>query len=378
MRDDVLFEITKDHLNSGMRKIPIGFCSTSYIDPKKGLFYAGRNLKELVQYDPLKVIFLLYNGWEGVQSEIDSFLEDIKRRSFLSEEVLYNIKSLPKKCSAIETFASSLFILRAHEKTNDLKEDCLNIIAKLPLLCASVINFLEGKENKECHNRGYLENFIDILNIDNVNKDQFQSVLNIYSILQFDHGGGSLETFIGKTAASSSQSLYYSLATAVLSMGNLNGYSAKNAFEFISSLSQEKVINDEELAKILKDKLERSEKIYGFGHPVFDVEDPRACILYDYAQKHFSESVLIKNAFALRSVGKRVLMDFDKINNPNPNIDAIAGVLFSASSFRYPEYFSLLFAMSRLVGCAIQILDDNVSTNKKNRFVSPHYFYRRK
>lgn len=65
MSEEVLFEITKDKLETGMRGFPVGYCTTSYVDPQKGLFYIDEPIPELAYWDPIQVIYLLYYGKEG-------------------------------------------------------------------------------------------------------------------------------------------------------------------------------------------------------------------------------------------------------------------------------------------------------------------------
>ena len=56
---EVIFEVTKDHLETGMRGYPVGYCQTSTVDPVKGLFYSGIPIPQLIDWTPEKVIFLL-------------------------------------------------------------------------------------------------------------------------------------------------------------------------------------------------------------------------------------------------------------------------------------------------------------------------------
>ena len=65
MRTGVLFEITQDQLDTGLRGVPVGHCVTSSVDPLKGLTYAGRPISELAYFDPLSAIYppLLRAEW---------------------------------------------------------------------------------------------------------------------------------------------------------------------------------------------------------------------------------------------------------------------------------------------------------------------------
>ena len=58
----VLFEITEDQLETGMRGFPVGYCPTSFVDPIKGLFYRGQAVSGLANRSSEQVIYLLYYG----------------------------------------------------------------------------------------------------------------------------------------------------------------------------------------------------------------------------------------------------------------------------------------------------------------------------
>ncbi len=52
MDDEVLFQITKAHLETGLRGFPVGYCTTSTVHPEKGLFYVGHPIAELASWEP--------------------------------------------------------------------------------------------------------------------------------------------------------------------------------------------------------------------------------------------------------------------------------------------------------------------------------------
>ena len=58
---NVLFEITENHLNTGLRGFPVGTVRTSRVDPEQGVSYVGYPIAELAQLDPEAVIYLLFN-----------------------------------------------------------------------------------------------------------------------------------------------------------------------------------------------------------------------------------------------------------------------------------------------------------------------------
>ena len=59
--NDDLFTVTTDHLNTGMRGIPVGTCRTSFVTPEEGVHYCGYPIAELAALEPEDVVYLLFN-----------------------------------------------------------------------------------------------------------------------------------------------------------------------------------------------------------------------------------------------------------------------------------------------------------------------------
>jgi citrate synthase len=182
MREGVIFEITKKHLQEGLRDIPVGYCSTSYVDPQKGVFYVGKSLFELVLRDPLEVIYLLLHGRESTESELRFFAEEIEKRAVLSEEFVQEVKKFSTKVDPLLFFSMALQLLGSLESKKDPKEDCQNIIAKLPSLVALVMHLYEGGEKflSAQEDLGIFENFIEHLPISSKQKENFSASTNSF------------------------------------------------------------------------------------------------------------------------------------------------------------------------------------------------------
>jgi citrate synthase len=115
--------------------------------------------------------------------------------------------------------------------------------------------------------------------------------------------------------------------------------------------------------------------VFGFGHAVLRAEDPRAKVFYELAAKLFPENPRVKIAQLLRSEGQKVLKENPKISDPYPNVDAISGTVLAAAGFDYPQYFTVLFGVSRIVGIAFQIVYERVYARdgKGTPIVRPKY-----
>jgi len=141
---EVIFEVTRDHLETGLRGYPVGYCATSTVDPMKGLSYAGKPVEEMAFWEPEKVIYLLYYGKEGSPQEVEAFKQDLQRRAPCPNELLKHIRMMPRVGHPMNLFAAAILIAGMFECKDDYQEDCLNLIAKIPEITACLINYHAG------------------------------------------------------------------------------------------------------------------------------------------------------------------------------------------------------------------------------------------
>lgn len=379
---NTLFEITEEHLDTGLRGIPVGYCTTSAVDPVKGLFYIGQPVDQLASWDPEKVIYLLYYGKEGTPEEYKIFAAELTSKSRCSPELIKQIKLLPRNGHPMKLFCTALLLAGMLEGKNDYKEDCINLIAKLPEIAAIVINTHAGWDNAQASNPelGYMENFTHILAIPNVDKEKLTPIFKLFNVLHYDHGGGNLSTFVGKAVASGLEDMYGSITAAMCALaGPRHGKANQDALEFVKKVADKLGENatPAQVEGLLRELLANNELVFGFGHAVLRVEDPRATVLYEVAEK-YPNHPLVKIALLLRSEGAKVLKENPKISNPYPNVDAISGTVLSAAGFPFPEYYTVLFGLSRAVGIAIQIVYERCEARggKGTPIVRPKYLYK--
>jgi len=383
MGDDILFQITKDQLETGMRGFPVGYCTTSFIDPIKGLFYRSKPISELSSWEPERVIYLLFHGKEGSALDITHFSEELNKRAHCSQAVIKHIESLPRQGDPMKLFSAAILILGMLEGQGDYREDCLNLIAKLPHLVAALINYHAGWGETPAPNRemGYMENFAYMVQAPDVGKEKLAEAFRLFNILHYDHGGGNLSTFVGKAVASGLEGLYGSISAAMCALaGPRHGKANQDCLSFVHTVFEEVGDNPTAAAveELMRKRLESKQLVFGFGHAVLRAEDARASILYEYALKHVPDHPLVKIALLLRSEGPKILKENPKISNPYPNVDAISGTLLSATGFPFPEYYSVLFGLARSVGIAIQIVYERTQARegKGTPIVRPRYLYK--
>lgn len=380
---EVLFEIKNENLETGLRGYPCGYCTTSFVDPIKGVTYVGRPVNEIVDWGPEKIIYLLYTGKEGSSEEIKSFKEELKKRSSCSPDMLKHIRMLPRQGHPMNLLCAAVLIAGTYEGTNNYQEDSLNVIAKMPEIVATVINYHAGWGDTPPSRPelGYMENFAQMLNVPRRKLPELTEALKLFNILLYDHGGGNLSTFVGKATASALTDMYGSLTSALAALaGPRHGRANQDCFEFTEEVLKELGPNTtpEIVEELLRKKLANNELIFGFGHAVLRVEDPRATVFYNYAQKKYPDHPIVRTSSLLRVVGPKVLKENPKISSPYPNVDAISGIVLAAAGFPYPEYFTVLFSLSRIVGITFQIVYERCEARggKGTPIVRPKYIYK--
>lgn len=356
------FKIGPEQLETGGRGFPFGYCPTSSVDPEKGLYYQGQLVSELAHLEPEEVIFLLYIGHLGSKEEIKEFKDELAKRSTIRSEVRKAITALPRFTHPMNLLSAALLFM---DTDKDPVEDALNLVARIPEVVALVINHHAGWGGTKPSNPslGYMENFAQMLNVPNADLQQLNPVLKLFNILHYDHGGGNNSTFTAKSTASTGATLYQALSSAMNSLaGPKHGGANQDCLAFVKEVCEMlgSDATEKQVEELIRKRLENKELIYGFGHAVLRVTDPRATVLYDYADQHFPNNSLVRIARNLHKAGEKVLGENPKISDPHPNVDAISGTVLSAAGFDYPDYFTVLFGLSRCIGIARQIVYERV------------------
>lgn len=380
---EVLFEVTKDNLETGLRGYPVGYCTTSKADPQTGLHYREVPITKLIEASPEEVMYLIYNGQQENGLGYQEFVKNIKGHCELSESTIQYIHALPRAGHPMKLFTSAILMLGMLEGKEDYSKDGMNLLAKASHLAAVVINHHAGWGDTPPPNpeKSTMENFVDMLRCPFKERGVLIETMRLFNILHMDHGGGNLSAFIAKAISSGHEDMYGSIAGAMCALeGPLHGRANQDGLGFVKKVHESvgEKASQEDMMQFVQSMLDRHELVYGFGHAVLRVEDPRATVFYDYGQKHFSADKLFQTALKLRTACREVLKKNPKIANPNPNVDAISGTILTASGFGYPEYFTVLFGMSRIVGLVTQIIYDRLIARegKGTPIVRPKYIYR--
>lgn len=227
------------------------------------------------------------------------------------------------------------------------------------------------------------ENILLMLRPDSKYTELEAKVLDIALMLHAEHGGGNNSTFTTHVVTSSGTDTYSSVAASI---GSLKGprhgganLKVQDMFTDIKAHIQDWTNEDEVAAylqKILDKKaFDHSGLIYGMGHAVYTLSDPREVILKKFARKLAEEKGMMEE-FALyelvERLAGRLIMEHRKLfKNVCANVDFYSGFVYSMLGIP-EELFTPIFAIARMPGWSAHRLEELINTSK---IIRPAYKY---
>ena len=357
--EDGLFNVTEEHLNTGLRGIPVGTCRTSFVTPTEGVHYCGYPISELADFSPEDVVYLLFNKELPTPAQSAAFKEHLAGRGHVPDSVAAVFHTLPKDGHPMDWLSVGIQTLGMLETTGDWKEDALNLIARMPRLMGLLFRIREGREAdipEDDLSASMVKRFARTLDLDGVDQDQMERILSTYLVLHMDHGGGNLSTFAGKAIASGHATVFSSISGAMNALsGPLHGRANQSCLEFVLRIGTS---DPEEVEAFVRGELEAKRPVFGFGHAVLRAEDPRATVQFALGEVMCPDDENFKIIRTLREVAPRVLSENPKISNPNANVDIASGALLHYVGFKDPTYYTTFFGWARVAGIGAQIIDE--------------------
>ena len=379
--EDILFSITKAQLDTGMRGFPVGTCPISDVDPMLGLSYGGHPIAKLAERQPEEVIYLLLNKTLPDAGQLAAFRQELIKYSRLHPEILERLRELPRHGHPMKWLMSAIILMGMYSGTGDYRKDCMQVIAQLPEAVAAIFRIRSGWGDliPSKPELGYMENFTHMLSVPGATPE-LAHLLRVFNILHMDHGGGNLSTFVGKAIASGHEDMFGSLAGAMAGLaGPLHGMANQECLRFLRTISKDikDPSNETDVAEYVDKLLNSGGVLYGFGHAVLRVEDPRATVQFALGERLAPNDSLFRLAVTLRKVGSEALKRRDKVSDPYPNVDAVSGCLLSACGLTDENYYTVLFGLARCVGIASQIVWERTEARggKGMPIVRPSYLY---
>ena len=356
---EVLLEVTSDHLNTGLRGVPVGTCRTSFVTPTEGVHYCGYPIAELAAFAPEDIIYLLFNKELPTPQQSEEIRAELAARATIPGDVESVLKTLPANGHPMDWLSVGIHTLGMLETTNDWRADAMNLIARMPRLMGLIFRIRDGRADEipaDDPQASLVDRFVNALDLKDVDKQKMTRVISTYLVLHMDHGGGNLSTFSGKAIASGHATVYSSMAGAMNALsGPLHGRANQSCLEFVLRVGTSDPV---EVERFVRAELEAKRPVFGFGHAVLRAEDPRATVQFALGEEICPDDENFKIITALREVAPRVLSENPKISNPNANVDIASGALLHHIGLTDPTYYTTFFGWARVAGIGAQIVDE--------------------
>jgi len=362
---DELLRLKEEHLDIGLRGIPVGTCRTSFVTPTEGVHYCGYPIAELANMEPEDIIFLLHKKRLPDAVESEAFREQLAERGHVSKSVSRILRSLPKDAHPMDWLSIGIMALGMGDSGLNWHDDALNLTARMPRLMGLIFRIRSGRGDhipEDDLSLSLVDRFILTLDPEDVDRDKMRRVISTFLVLHMDHGGGNLSTFTGKAIASGHATLYAAMAGAMNALsGPLHGRANQSCLEFIKRIGTD---DEEKVEDFVRAELAAKRPIFGFGHAVLRVEDPRATVQIALGEEICPDDMKFRILRTLRKVASKVLAENPKISNPNPNVDLASGTLLSHVGFKDPDYYTTFFGWARVAGIGAQIVDERTVMRK--------------
>ncbi len=368
------------------------------------LYYRGYNVKDLVsdiigkeRFGFEEVIYLLLFGKLPDETDLASFKYMLGSYRKLPSAFFRDIIMKSPSVDLMNSMARSVLTLYSYDSAADdlsltnVLNQCLYLIATYPML--AVYSYQAYAYYKSDSNSFFIhdpdptlstaENILHMLRIDSRYTNLEARVLDLALILHAEHGGGNNSTFATRLVTSTGTDTYSAMAAA---MGSLKGPKHGGANIKVCRMFEDiklHVRNWEDkgelrsyLTKILdKEAFDGSGLIYGLGHAVYQISDPRAEIFRNSVGK-LSKAKGREDEFALYSsieeVGAELLRERRKTDKGVcANVDFYSGFCYQMLGLPM-ELFTPMFAVARIVGWSAHRLEELINSSKIMR---PAYKY---
>jgi len=365
------------------------------------LFYRGIEVKDLVKgfqkekrHGFTEVCYLLLFGQLPNAEQLNQFETLLADNRLLPDGFTEDMILKAPSRDIMNKLARSVLACYSYDPNPDdtsvanVLRQCIELIARLPTMAAygyqARAHFFGNKSlyiHKPRKDLTPAENFLHMIRPDNVYTDLEAEVLDLCLVLHAEHGGGNNSAFTTHVISSTDTDTYSVIAGAI---GSLKGPKHGGAnikviqmFEdlksHVSDWSNEKEIK-EYLIKILrKETFDRMGLIYGLGHAVYTLSDPRALLLKEKAaelskEKEMEEEFQLYNL--VEEIAPQVIADEKGVDKKFVvNVDFYSGFVYKMLNIPV-ELYTPIFAISRIAGWSAHRIEEIVSGG---RIIRPAY-----
>lgn len=367
---------TEKQFDQGLVNTIAAETQMSFIDGEKGILeYVGIDIDSLARNSTFEEsTYLLWNGHLPNPAELAAFEQELRAEYELPAGVLDMIRATPADASTmhtVQTLVSSLSLFDA-EADDDSPEanirKAIRLVAKTPALIAAFDRHRKGKEIiAPDANRSIASNFLWMLRAEEPTETMVRA-LDVCLVLHADHGFNA-STFTSLVVISTLSDLYSACSAAVGALrGPLHGGANEGVMVMLNEIGDMSKVDG-----FMKGKLERKEKIMGFGHRVYKAYDPRATYLKTFAEglaRDTGNMPLYEMSTRIEEIMHEAVAD----KGIFPNVDFYSATTYWSLGLDL-DLFTPMFALSRMsgwTGHCIEYLKNNKLIRPGAAYVGPH------
>lgn len=360
------------------------------------LYYRGYGIEKIVdgfignnRFGFEEVVYLLLFGKLPKADELEEFKGVLSSYRTLPGSFVRDIIMKAPSSDMMNSLARSVLTLYSYDENADCTDipnvlrQCLQLIARFPSLSVygyhSYNYYIKGNDSFFIHEPrpelSTAENILYMLRIDGKYTPLEAKVLDAALVLHAEHGGGNNSTFTTHVVSSSGTDTYSAIAAALGSLkGPKHGGANIKVCEMFNDIKEHvKDWADEEevacyLKKILhKETFDRAGLIYGIGHAVYSVSDPRAMVLKDFV-KSLSEEKGLEKEYRLYSIvetlAPQIIASERKMyKGVSINVDFYSGFVYDMLGLPH-ELYTPLFAIARIAGWSAHRIEELLNAGK--------------
>ena len=359
------------------------------------LFYRGINIEEIIagcirdnRLGFEEVVYLLLFSKLPNQQELSDFMELLSDSRVLPKHFVRDVILKASGKDMMTALAKAVLTLASYDhdvmniNVDNVLRQCLKLISLFPLLTVysyQAYNHYTNGASLFIHNPERGASTAEIL-LSTLREDRKFSaleaqVLDMALTLHAEHGGGNNSTFTTCVVTSSGTDTYSAIAAALCSLkgpkhggANLRVMGMMNEIKY----SVKDWTDDEEIAAYLnrilnKDAYDRSGLIYGIGHAVYSISDPRARVFKGFVEK-LAEEKGVTDEYGLYSrierLAPQIIAEHRKMyKGVSANVDFYSGFVYKMLGLP-EELYTPIFAVARIAGWSAHRIEELLNVNK--------------
>lgn len=358
------------------------------------LWYRGYNIHTLIEalgdneFGFEKTAYLLLFGEMPDQKKLEEFADRLGQCRILPTNFTRNVIMNAPTSDIMNSMTKSILTFASYDKDmNSIEIDncirqCMELIAIFPMLAVygyHAYNHYENDASMYIHrpntSLSTAENILLMLRPDSQYTQLEAKVLDTALMLHMEHGGGNNSTFTTRVVTSSGSDTYSAIAAAMSSLkGPKHGGANIKVMEMMRDIRnhvrdwRDREELDQYLGRILDgEAFDRKGLIYGMGHAVYSVSDPREKILKSYVEELAGEKKKEKELLLYKMVEEEAPKLIGEkrhiFKGVSPNVDFYSGFVYELLGIPV-ELYTPLFAVARIVGWSAHRIEELVGMNK--------------